>query len=165
MVTFGDWVQVREPFVHDAEQWLSAVEFPIVRVAFSCVLLTLVEDKLAAYQLLKKLLRSVDVDATEMRELIFRVNWPVKSGVVSGLGLNRITNWSSIKLQNVLLQVGSGSPSISPGERKRDFVRLELDHNTDEARTEPFEPTQLVPIYRELVELAIENAAKGEKRP
>jgi hypothetical protein len=163
-VTFGDWAQVREPFVHDTEQWLSSVEFPVVRLAFSCVLLAAAEDRLTAYQLLKRLLRSVDIDPMQMRELLFRVNWRVKSVVVPDLALNRITNWSSIFLQNILLQVGGGPASLSSSEIKRDFVRLEVDHNTDETRTEPFDRAQLAPIYGELVALAIENAAKGEER-
>jgi hypothetical protein len=164
-VTFGDWTQVREQFVHDTEHWLSSVGFPVVRLAFSCVLLAPAEDRLAAYQVLEKLLRSVIVDPVRMRELIFRINWPVKSAVVPDLALNRITTWASIFLQSVRVQLGGGTPSVYSGAKKRDFVRLELDHNTDEARTEPFEPTQLVPIYKELVELAIEDAAKGEQRP
>jgi hypothetical protein len=41
-------------------------------------------------------------------------------------------------------------------------IRLEFDHNTDAERIAPFDRHSLVPIYRELVALALENAEKGE---
>jgi hypothetical protein len=110
--TIGDWEQVREAFVRDTERWLATTRFRVVRIAFSCVLLIETKDRLEAYELLKMLLKSVQVDPEGMRELFFRVNWPLKSVAVPGLQLNRITNWSSLRLQNVLLQVAGSSTSV-----------------------------------------------------
>jgi hypothetical protein len=158
----GDWEQVRDVFAGDTEPWLKSLKFSIVRIAFSCVLLVETADRMAAYELLKTLLKSVQVEPAAMRELIFRINWPLESTAVPNLRINRITNWNSVRLRNVLLQLGDNATSVAPG-RAFNFVRLETDHNTDEDRVDPFAQTELVPIYRELVGLASENAAKGER--
>jgi hypothetical protein len=159
---FGQWEEVREAFVRETEQWLASVRFHVVRVAFSCVLLAEAKDRLGAYELLRTFLKSVQVDPVGMRELVFRVNWPQKSGTVHELLLNRITSWTSIRLKRLLLQVGPATASVSPGAEELNFVRLEIDHNTDENRSDPFDRAQLVPIYRELIALASENASRGE---
>ena len=41
-------------------------------------------------------------------------------------------------------------------------MRLEMDHNTDQSHTQPFDESQLVPIYKDLANLALQNAEQGE---
>jgi hypothetical protein len=160
--TIGDWKRTREVFVEDTAPWLASVRYPVVRIAFSCVLLAEAADRMAAYQALKTVLKSVQVDPAEMRDLIFRVNWPQKSTAAPGLQVNRITHWSAIRLHRVLVQVGGADASVAHGVTSH-FVRLEVDHNTDEARKSPFAQDEMVTIYKELVELANENAERGER--
>jgi hypothetical protein len=97
-----------------------------------------------------------------MRDLLYRINWPVKSKVVVGLTINRLTTWSSMKFLRKLLSVSGTEFSATADVGQLDAVRLEVDHNTDDARQAPFDAAQLVPIYRELVALACENAEQGE---
>jgi hypothetical protein len=96
-----------------------------------------------------------------MKELLFRCNWPFESKAVGGLMINRITTWSAIRVTQSRLQITGESFNVSPGP-ELDAVRLEIDHNTDQAISAPFDKARLVPIFEELVELAQQNAERGE---
>ena len=139
--------------------WIKKVEFPIMRVAFGAVLLSSAKDRKAAYEGLEDLLSSVTI-RPEMKELIFRVNYPTTSKVVAGLPLNRITNWSA--LQFVARTIQLSNLEVNPPLSEAHAIRLEIDHNTDAARSEPFTTQQTIDLYAESVKHASENAAKGE---
>jgi len=72
-----------------------------------------------------------------------------------------MTTWSCVVFRGVIgLGAALGQPSTSISEEF--FVRLEIDNNTPAERTEPIEPGEIVPIFEALVEMALENAARGE---
>jgi hypothetical protein len=145
-------------------KWLERSPFPINRIAFGGVLLSETKDRREGYQALKTLLKSAKVDPDEMRDVVFGVNWRAKSSVVSGLVLNRITNWSVAQISQMLLQLSAGALAPSSGmPESLSAVRLEMDLNTDQEHKDPFDNKDVVPIYGELVAMAYENAAKGER--
>jgi hypothetical protein len=157
--TIGKWTDLATSFAKTAETILQNFPSPTVRLAFSGNLLLQTESREDSYKKLDDLLVSVEVD-TKSRDLIFRINWPQESEAVDGLELNRITTWSAINFKRTLRVTGSEgavAPSI-----ETPFVRLEFDHNTDQARKETFEKAQTVPIFQELLKLARENAETGE---
>ncbi len=144
--------------------WLREANFPVVRLAFGAIVLTKTETRTRAYEVLKGLLKSVTVDPEEMRDLLYRVNWPATSRTVPDLKINRLTNWSAI-IFLVKLFALTGT-RVSEPDALADAVhavRLEMDHNSHESRSDPFDRQLLAIIYEELVELALENATKGEK--
>jgi hypothetical protein len=159
----GSWDTVRETFVGGTLVWLAKIQFPVIRVAFAAVLLSETKSVVESYQVLKALLKSVAVEPDQMRELIYRVNWPEDSNVVKGLRINRITNWSGIQWKAALVQVGSQTITASGVTSEKYGVRLEVDHNTDENNQKPFEQEFLTAIYKELILKSCENAAAGEK--
>ena len=61
-----------------------------------------------------------------------------------------------------LLQVIGNNVAVAGGGQEQFAVRLECDHNTDAANLNPIEGEKIALIFRELVELASENAEKGE---
>jgi len=159
--TIGPWDVAREKFVSFTSEWMKNRKLPIVRIAFGSVLLSPAASGRACHEALKALLSSVSVDPENMRELSFRINWPTNSKVIDRLLINRITNWSALELFVATMLLG---PAPSATTRSRAYaVRLEMDHNTDEARSEPFDHAQVLPIYKELVSAACENAVKGER--
>jgi hypothetical protein len=159
----GGWDAVREVFVGGTQTWLEGVKSPILRMAFAAVLLSETKSVTDSYQVLGEMLKSVTVDPDGMREIIFRVNWPENSSVVKELQLNRITNWSAIQVSTALLQMTGQEIAATGGPPERFAVRLEIDHNTDQANKKPFEREVLVPIYNELIAKSCENAALGER--
>jgi len=106
------------------------------------------------------MLRSVDGDPARMRDFMFRVNWPQNSMSINGLTLNRLTTWTVVQVQWLLFDTGANA--LTKDTSASPFVRLEIDHNTDGEWTQPFDPGRLVAIYRELFNLAVENAERGE---
>jgi hypothetical protein len=159
--TIGRWTVVREKFAKLTVDWLAGLEFPITRIAFGAVLLFPTDSPLSTYTTLQRLLASVSIDPENMKELVFRVNWPVASKSVRNLMINRITNWSAIQLVFASVEVAP-SPSAT-ATTQRYAVRLELDHNTDAANTKPFDRAQILSLYEELMSAASENAVKGER--
>jgi hypothetical protein len=159
----GPWPAVSETMAAASVRWLEGVRFPVIRLGFGAVLLCQTETRDQAYELLKDLLASVVVDPLRMSDLFFRVNWAENSTVRTGLKLNRITNWASVRIAQNLIQVtGEQQMAIVPG-RELNAVRLELDNNTDPANNVQFNKDEIVPIFSELLEMARENAEKGER--
>jgi hypothetical protein len=92
---------------------------------------------------------------------VFRINWPTSSTVDNTLTINRITTWSVQQLQFQILVPDGNSPGAFVNDLSYVF-RFELDHNTDQKHATPFDAGRLLPIYKELTNLALQNAAEGE---
>lgn len=162
--TIAAWDDLREEFVGRTSRWLDEAKNRVNRIAFGAVLLSPKTSRDEAYLSIAGLLGSVKVDPERMSELLFRVNWPRVSKTIEGLRLNRLTAWSSIELRQVVVQVSDGG--VAGGSTQSQglhAVRLEIDYNSDPAHKEPFDQSCLIPIYRELVEMASETAVEGER--
>jgi hypothetical protein len=158
----GSWELLCTMFIDGTTKWLNQLNMPVVRLAFAGSLFLETETREEAYTELDKLLASVTVKP-QMHELLFRVNWPRRSTVEEELVINRITQWSSNLIsKKLLLLAGDQMSQVDAGEPSIQAVRLDFDHNTDQARTAIFDSGQVVPIYHELAELARETAEKGE---
>ena len=158
----GKWEKLSASFPGIIEPFLEHVKFPIVRIAFGAILACPVPSKEDAYKLLDELLDSVDIDPKNMRELIYRINWPQMSKVIPDLELNRITNWSAVNVTRKLLQMTGAEMSVAAAGPLLQAVRLDIDHSTAQGNIAPFEKAQRVPIFQELVKMAGENAEAGE---
>jgi hypothetical protein len=132
-------------------------------MAFGATLLGRCADRQSAYKTLIGLLKTVQGDPERMRDLIIRVNWPVNSTSVNGLILNRITQWAVFEM-HIQLTIPTIAQPLIDDTPATFVIRLEFDHNTDAKWTASFDQNRLVPIYNELVQLALENAEKGEVR-
>jgi hypothetical protein len=159
--TIGTVPKVLHDFVNATAGWLGELEQPLQRIAVAGTMLAKCENLPTAYATLIDMLRTVHGDPHRMKELVFRINWPRNSTAVNGLSLNRITTWSVIQIQLQIL-TQSGPTTVVNETPATIAIRLEFDHNTDAERIAPFDRHSLVPIYRELVALALENAEKGE---
>jgi hypothetical protein len=158
----GAWPAVCYEFLNRTADWVGNFQPPVVRMAFGAILLARCADRQDAYKTLIGLLKTVQGDPERMRDLIFRVNWPVKSTSVVGLTLNRITHWAVLEIHAIQLVIPTSAQPVIADTPGTFVIRLELDHNTDAGWTDPFDQNRLVPIYNELVQLALENAEKGE---
>ena len=161
IASIGSWKDASTSFQEAVIKWLGQTTTSVVRLAVGAILLHEVDSREIAYKTLDELLASVAIDP-EMKELVFRCNWPVESKVVAGLMVNRITSWSALRATRNLLQVTGESFNVVSGPELH-AVRLEIDHSTDQAHSTPFESGQLIPIFKELIELAQQNAEKGER--
>jgi hypothetical protein len=158
----GPLDEALKAFLGATLSWIEKAPYPINRVAFGATLLSKTETRKQAYEALKTFVKSLAVDPEEMRDLLYRVNWPVKSKVVPNLIINRLTTWSAPRILMRMIQIGD-SQVAEPDPAEIQAVGLEIDHNTDEAHRQAFDQGQIGPIYRELVEFARENAVEGER--
>jgi hypothetical protein len=154
----GHWPDICKKFGQVTETWIAGTSAPIVRMALGAVLLAPQPNVDKAYTSLLGMVKSVRGDPGRMRDLLFRVNWPVSSASAGGLIINRLTTWSVVGFQ---FKVEAEPRTMIDETPISYFVRLEIDHNTL-PRTQPFDKNSVVPIYRELTDLALENAERGE---
>jgi hypothetical protein len=135
--------------------YLDRLEAAVVRIAFGAILQRPAENRDEAYEWIGRLAPSVKVDPANTRELIYRVNRP-KMGA-HGIELNRIMTWSAAVIRKAVI-----ANQTTAGWTEENFTRLEIDNSTPAERTEPLDRRQLVAIFKELEEMAAENAARGE---
>jgi hypothetical protein len=159
----GEWEVVRRTFIGATNKWLTTLEAPLVRMAFGGVLLWETSDNEKSYERLKELVQSVAIEPGRMQELLYRVNWPQTSSVDSALKLNRITNWNAMRYSIGFFQVGGGGQFETTPTREAFAVRFEFDHNTDQTRSDPIAKEKIQPIFEELVQMACDNATRGER--
>lgn len=160
--SLGEWRSNHARFAELLEKWISSVDFPMVRMAFGAVLLAEFQSQEDVLRNLAPLTPSLKVDE-KMRELIYRINWPIGSKSVDGLMLNRITQWNPAQLITKSIILDEQSAQTLDLDESRHALRLECDVNTDATNTQPFDFERRVHIFRELIELAAENAEKGER--
>jgi hypothetical protein len=154
----GQWPIALEIFQKATESFISKVKFPVSRIAFATTLTAPFATPVAAYKALVSLVKSISHPPEVLHDLVFRINWPKTFN--DFLTLNRITTWSVQQLQ---LQIQTLEANSSTFVNDLSYMlRLELDHNTDAKHTTAFDPTELLPIYRELINLALQNAVEGE---
>lgn len=161
--TIAEWTMACQSFVEATRPWLRSIPVNVLRIAFGSVLLARCSDRREAYATLLNLLQSLHGDPSRMRDLIYRINWPVDSKVEQNVTLNRLTSWSVVQalLRHIQLD-SSGAFSRVEDFPESYLVRLEIDINTPAERLAFFDPDKLIPIYGELVALALENAQRGE---
>ena len=94
-----------------------------------------------------------------------RVNWPQTSRVINDLRLNRITQWTAaqVTVQTFPMIPPAIGAAVVSVHSNLHVVKLEIDHSTDEKKTDAFQSSELFPIYKELMDLASENVLKGER--
>ncbi|MCK1322772.1 hypothetical protein IVA94_18095 [Bradyrhizobium sp. 156] len=155
----GAWPVALEGFQKLTEPFLEKLHFPVTRMALAPVLVHPFHERIEAYTALMSLLKSIKQPADALHDLLFRVNWPTDSAAVHGLSINRLTTWSVLQYQ---IQVFAADGPTSFMDVVSHGLRLEMDHNTDQKYVGPFDAGQLVPIYKELTNLALQNAAEGE---
>lgn len=157
----GRWPNVFEDFRKATETFLPMFRYPINRMAVGVALISPHKESLDAYKALVTQVKSLKHRPEELRDLLFRINWPKSSTVDNSLTLNRLTTWQVQQLQmQIMIPDGTGAGTfVNPITF---LLRLEMDHSTDQARAISFDPGRLVPIYSELANLALQNAEQGE---
>lgn len=154
-IAAGDAKQLNEWLLEHIPSLLHHVP-KLTRFAFAGTLLQEVKSVDAALRVLAGRLKSVSVDE-RMRDLSFRVNWPVK--MEAGLAINRLTTWSTVGVTFAAVMGPSAPDAVLALNH---YVQLEFDNNTMPARDVSLSPKDAVEAFRFCVKLAAENMAEGE---
>ena len=158
---FGRLATVMNTFIKAGQQWLCIGSPAVNRLAVGAVLLDPSPTVSAAYHKLNGLLKEVHVVPDRSSDFLYQINWPLKSNVLKELKLNRVTRWSALGVRSVNFQVSDGIVQQTPSG-EQNYCRLECDHSTANDNVEVFGPADSSVLFRELCDLVLENANKGE---
>ena len=130
------------------------------RLALGGVFLKAAGSTEQAYEQLKGMLKSLSVDPHRMRDLVYRVNWPVKDA--QDHEINRIGVWSSVLAKVTGFTFGATSASTLSEDT---FVNFEFDINTAPDAGVQFTSKAIRSELSFLRELLDENLERGEVLP
>lgn len=128
----------------------------IVRVAFAANFV-FSDEKISPELVAKQKLAHLVGDLTNSSEFSYKIN---RRTEIDGIAVNRLSTWEishcfvgQIGVQGTpTLGVPVGAMTIRlPGKHLGEFLTLEVECNTDAARTTAIESTKLVPIYEKLI--------------
>ena len=138
---------------------------PSSRLAFGAVLVRPVESRKAAYEMLAEYLPSVKLDPENSSDFSYQINRPRASGTgITNLQLNRLSRWTAVRLSGMLVEITAGQPTprVFESHKELQACRTELDINTSQKFSAALPQERFPALLEELVELAIEIAAKGD---
>lgn len=143
-----------------ARNWInSGTVSPINRLAFAGVLLYPVESVTAGYEILQRLLPSLNLE--NVKDLNYQVNRPRMSSAIDGLSINRLSRWNVIR-SHIFAAVPSVSLRFRSTADEVVASRLELDINSAAEQTQPIAARSLVSLFDELVGNGLELSKKGD---
>lgn len=133
----------------------------MLRIAFGAVLLAQVQDVRAGHELLNEYLSDLKLNSQTSADVLYRVNKPQKQLVEDREFLiNRISTWTVITRQQVLIAIGGNSP-VFQSPNPPIAARLEIDLNTA-LQSDLIGPALLAKIYSSLIEQGRTIAAEGD---
>lgn len=163
--TVGAFLKLVDAYSSSLSKWLASAP-QLKRLAFGTILLQDVASHHDGYILVDKYLPAVTLNPSTS-DFLYSINRPRSSTVLEGLKINRLSKWAVAKVQGVHLQVqgtADDKGNVISGVATREVYacRLELDINTDGARTEPLATNVTSALFGELIGLSIEIATNGD---
>lgn len=117
------------------------------RVAVGCGAFLPAGDTNESYRTLRDLIRVIKIDTERFHDFQFQVNLHLQSKIDPDLLLNRITNWTSLRMEGSFINLGVSQPIQS-----KYFSACTAEVNTNSART--------TPIQKNIVPLLIDEACR-----
>lgn len=136
------------------------------RLAFGTAVLQPVEDRVTGYKLLDGYLPSISIDPENSSEFSYSINRHRKAHDFDDIHVNRISRWSVIRLQPMMINMtilsGQRGTTDAVQGQALEALRLELDMNTAAERTQLLPTNQLPALFTYLVNLGKEIIEKGD---
>jgi len=147
-------------FINLVEPSISTLDASIIRIALGTTLVVGKPNLTAAYDTLRRCLRSVTV-RENMHDLLYRINWRVPSTIQGVTYFNRLTTWSESSAKLVAVGTSTIDQQLT---REYHLVQMELDLSTPAENVDNISPEIRTKALKILRELAVENAKSGEVR-
>lgn len=133
----------------------------IVRIAFAANLV-FSNEKGGALMALKRLLPHLSSDLERASEFTYKLN---RITDIDGLTVNRLSNWEIARLFARAISAGqfvlAGMQAAMVGHDFGELLSLEVECNTDAARTKPLEHSEVGRIFERLVHESATIAKQG----
>jgi hypothetical protein len=157
--TLGEFSAEVKNFVSVIRKWLPGCGLSALRLALVAQAFAPADSLTSAYEILKDNLTSVAVQPGKMRDLWFRVNWPIPSDLTEEKYLNRLTTWASV---TVSTRGGSpGGPLMTMIERY--YAYREIDVNSPAEHSDELPADRMVSILDEIYRVILATAETGER--
>jgi len=134
--SLGKFQSQDERFAERLSNWLQFPSIVISRIAFGLVIRLPVQNRIAGYKMLGEFLPKIAPDPDASRDFMYQINRPRESKVIPGLMINRLSKWGSVDM-NVHMVGASKATSTAQ------FMKLELDVNTDKDSSAIYQKTRL----------------------
>ena len=159
-VSLGAFSEALAAFRPLMNRWLKSSP-PVKRLAFGAVLVQPQKSVLAANRRISDFISGVDLRGASA-DFSYRVNRPRKSIIKKGLMVNRLSTWAVNEQRKI--SIGLRLPTEATRQKQRVISRLELDINTSRENREPLPKSRLQRLFRELMDLGVEIAERGDIR-
>jgi hypothetical protein len=165
--TLGSYQTAIDVFYPLMKKWMNLDTYPSMqRLAFGIELIEPTNSRETGYERLKDYLSSVvAIDAENSSDFSYKINRPRPSSVISEFKVNRLSIWSTQRLESTLfsMPLGQQQQSRSVGKGPTHFyVRLALDINTDQSYDGQFDAEHSILALDELLSFSKEIAMKGD---
>ena len=137
----------------------SRAMFSTSRLAFGAVLLFPVGSVIDGYNVLRKLLPSLNLD--NVKDLNYQVNRPRESNVIKGVSINRLSRWNVTRLR-IVAAAPTVNVSLNSIVDELFACRLELDINTAAEQNESISSDSLLNVLDELISIGLELSERGD---
>jgi len=148
-------------FLEITNRWF-AIAPPLIRLAFGAQLGIPVSEKASGYRTLARYLPALTIDAEGSSDLLYQINRPRTSSIISDLRINRLSKWAVTIFTTANMRLLGDNPTLASESQQLIACLLELDINTAASHTEEIPPGQLAPQFLELTRLGQEIAATGD---
>jgi hypothetical protein len=160
LVSLGSYEKAKEAFFEPAKVLIKSQTSGVVRLGFAPTLLAPVADHVEGYELLSKLLHSIQVDPQNSEDMFWQINRP-RISKVTGQRFNRLSKWAVLQARTMTIELTGDRSITAPVTPPKSAVRVELDINTTPSE-QLLRPDQLPSIFEELWATAEEIASKGD---
>lgn len=141
-----------------ASTWLPGAP-ELVRLAFGAVLAQPTQSPHDAFVRLRRYLPAVTIDPDGTSDFLYQINRPRPSTSIQGRYINRLTKWSVLAAQRIIMPLGGEAiRSVDEGTS----CRLELDINTTPIVGDILPTSGLTQLFTEMTDLASELAQRGD---
>lgn len=132
-----------------ARNWIEKQsDHSITRVAVGCMALAHTSDLAQAAEVALTALPKIDIDVSQVEDILVQMNFPTTSETMPGLRVNRLSKVGAVQVE--LMRIG---PVDAPGASVvRNFAaQYEIDINTDANRSTPIDSEAIAKLLPELV--------------
>lgn len=157
-ISLGAYESAVEPHATLIRKWLSTAP-AVGRIAYAPIVLCRVNSKEEGYRLLQQLLPQLPIDPVNSQDLVWQINRPRSSKVVSEVKIYRLQRWTVLRRQKLDFVSAPAQTTVIP-TMQEDAVRLELDISTEPPGPLPSEA--LTGLFDELLDSAHEIMVSGD---
>jgi hypothetical protein len=160
--SIGAFGEASSRFLEAISKWLKTAP-PALRVAVGTTVSHQVSGGYpAAIDLLRPLVKRVQLDDAGHSDFVYQINRPRASKAAPGLTVNRLSRWSAITRQVARMAIVVGESVSAVPVEESNGASVTLDINTAQGNKDELAPGSQVSVVRELLDLAAEIVAQGD---